>query len=204
MEIKQEKPHQWIDITKRLNQNTICWPGEPLFRSSSRTDGDCTVSEFHCGCHCGTHIDAPRHFIPNGKLVSDIDINQFIGECQVIEVDDCCIKPEHLKELKSNKVLFKTQKTEQVHFVEDYCYITPEAALKLAEMNVDLVGIDCMSVEKFGSSDFETHKILLAKNVVVVENLNIFNVRPGFYTLVVLPLNIETEASPVRVVIRGI
>lgn len=193
---------QWIDVTKPLNKDTICWPGEPLFSLRSNTSGNCTVSEFTSGCHCGTHMDAPRHFIPNGQLVSDIDINRLTGTCQVIEIEDCCVLPKHLNTVYRNAVFFKTMQSSPVSFVEDYCYISEEAAQVLVDLNVQVVGTDCMSVEKFSNNSFKTHEILLSNGTIIIENINFCRINGGHYEFIAMPLLIDSEASPIRMLVK--
>jgi arylformamidase len=70
---------------------------------------------------------------------------------------------------------------------------------------VRLVGIDYLSVEKFGSDDFETHLTLLSAGVVIVEGLDLRAVAPGRYDLACLPLKLAAgsgDGAPARAVLR--
>ena len=70
-----------------------------------------------------------------------------------------------------------------------------------------LVGIDYLSVEKFGSEEFETHKTLLARGVVVLEGLDLRSVGAGAYELLCLPLKLaggDGDGAPARAVLRAL
>jgi arylformamidase len=73
----------------------------------------------------------------------------------------------------------------------------------LADAGVELVGIDYLSMEKYKSADFKTHLILLGKGIPILEGLQLADVVPGDYDLVVLPLRvIGHEAAPARAILR--
>ena len=79
-----------IDITKDLVK-TPPYPGDPVpelsvFSSVANGDG-CNMARLTSTLHCGTHADAPLHFIPGGKTINAVPVDRFIGECRVIEVD---------------------------------------------------------------------------------------------------------------------
>ncbi|HEY0658158.1 MAG TPA: hypothetical protein VGD05_06775, partial [Pyrinomonadaceae bacterium] len=90
-------------------------------------------------------------------------------------------------------------------FRTDFTYITPNAARSLVEQNILLVGIDYLSVEKFGSEDFATHVTLLEKEVVIIEGLDLREVPAGDYELICLPLKYiggAGDGAPARTVLR--
>ena len=123
----------------------------------------------------------------------------------------CQIKPEHLENLNgAERVLFKTRNSAfwnepEKGFRTDFTYISPEAAKVLVEKNIKLVGIDYLSVEKFGSEDFQTHITLLEKEVVIIEGLDLREVSGGVYELICLPLKYiggAGDGAPARTVLR--
>jgi arylformamidase len=70
-----------------------------------------------------------------------------------------------------------------------------------------LVGIDYLSVEKFGSEDFATHVTLLEKEIVIVEGLDLREVPAGDYEIICLPLKLVSETgdgAPARTILREI
>jgi len=70
--------------------------------------------------------------------------------------------------------------------------------------NVKLVGIDYLSVDKFDRVHADVHHILLNKGIIIIEGLDLNEVKPGEYELIALPLKIKDgDGSPARVVLRG-
>ncbi len=205
------------DVTVPISANTPVYEGDPKVEiavAHSIEKGDAAnVSRLCCGVHTATHVDAPAHFIEGARRVSELDFEKLIGACRVIEIDKSvqAIEPEHLGNLETvERVLFKTRNSDfwtdfAQGFRKDFTYITPEAAKKLADLNVKLVAIDYLSVEKFGSEDFATHKTLLEKEIVIIEGLDLREVAAGDYELICLPLKFEGgtgDGAPARVILR--
>jgi arylformamidase len=171
------------------------------------------VSNLCLGAHTGTHVDAPNHFIDGTRRVEDLDIEKLIGPARVVELDASvtAIEPVHLKGLEgAERVLFKTRNSEfwsePKGFRTDFTFITPEAARVLADGGIKLVGIDYLSVEKFGSTDFATHRTLLEKEIVILEGLDLREVPAGDYELICLPLKYiggTGDGAPARTILRA-
>jgi arylformamidase len=110
----------------------------------------------------------------------------------------------------ATRVIFKTRNSAfwsdtASGFRQDFTYIAPDAARALASSGVRLVGIDYLSVEKFKSERHETHETLLSNGVVIVEGLDLREVRAGDYELVCLPLKIAGgtgDGAPARAILR--
>ena len=67
---------------------------------------------------------------------------------------------------------------------------------------VRAVGMDYLSIERFGSEGFPVHHRLLGAGVFVIEGLDLRAVEPGRYTLVCLPLKFpELDGAPARAVL---
>ncbi len=193
------------DISVPISMQMPVFPGDPDVRieaASSLAGGDpANVSKLCCGAHTGTHIDAPAHFIAGGRQIGDIDLEALIGRARVIEISDDAheITPPHVSPdalRGATRVLFKTRnsgfwRTSPQAFREDFTYVSPEAARALVEQNVRLVGIDYLSVERFGAKDFATHLTLLEREVVIIEGLDLSAVAAGEYELLCLPLRLR-------------
>lgn len=194
----------WIDITYNLNEDFPVWPGEQKYNIQSiYTNNISSTVTFNV--HTSTHIDAPKHIITDGKTINQIPLQQLIGPTQIITIDDpVSIKPEQLPTIKCQKIIFKTPNIITNDFYSNYCYLTPEAAKALVLSNVELVGINYLSIENFYDPEFTTHKILLGNNVIILESVNTTNLVQEFYEIIALPLNINAEASPARVIARAI
>ena len=105
------------------------------------------------------------------------------------------------------RVLFKTDNSKHWtdgRFYEEFIYLEAEAAEILVELRVKLVGIDYLSIDKFHSEKHPSHFVLLGRNVVIVEGLNLLNVPPGKYHMTALPLNLQdVDGAPTRIILRA-
>ena len=83
-----------IDISQEVFSSKI-YDGDPAPRGEKIKDmnnGEVyNLSVFSMCAHNGTHIDAPLHFINNGKSVDEIPLEHFVGECFVADVTCCCL-----------------------------------------------------------------------------------------------------------------
>lgn len=207
------------DITFPISENVPVYEGDPnveITVASSFAKGDhANVTQLCCGAHTATHVDAPNHFIDGTRKVHELELEKLIGVARVVEIDDAitAIEPEHLGNLETvERILFKTRNsafwnTPEKGFRKDFTYISPAAARVLADAGIKLVGIDYLSVEKFGSADFATHITLLEKEIVIIEGLDLREVSAGDYELVCLPLKIISETgdgAPARAILREI
>lgn len=205
------------DVTVPISENVPIYEGDP--RASIRTESAmargeaANVTSLCFGAHTGTHVDAPNHFIDGTRRVEELALEKMIGPCRVVEIAGgvMAIEPSHLPDLSGvARILFKTRNSEfwnspEYGFRTDFTFITPEAARVLADANVQLVGIDYLSVEKFGSTDFATHKILLEKETVLLEGVDLREVPAGDYELICLPLKYigsTGDGAPARTILR--
>lgn len=206
------------DVTVPISQNTPTFPGDPCVDfhvTASIEKGDAAnVTLLHFGAHTATHVDAPNHFIEGTSRVIDMPLDVLIGEARVIEIpsDVVAIDETHISRERlqgATRVLFKTRNSgfwsePEKGFRTDFTYITPEAAQSLVDAGVRLVGIDYLSVEKFGSEKFTTHTALLSNNVVIVEGLDLREIEAGEYELICLPLKVNGgtgDGAPARTVL---
>lgn len=208
------------DVSVPISSQTPTYPGDPgidIRQWLSLEKGDvANVTALYLGAHTGTHLDAPAHFIREGKTIASLDLDTLIGEARVVEI------PKETYEISENlveshcpvgptRVLFKTRNSEfwsqeTSEFRTDFTYISAGAARRLVANGIKLVGIDYLSVERFQSETFETHEILLSHGVVIIEGLDLRAVGGGVYELICLPLKIAGgtgDGAPARVVLRS-
>ncbi|PYS78819.1 MAG: hypothetical protein DMF67_19055 [Acidobacteria bacterium] len=207
-----------VPIAPRL---TPVYPGDPgievgSWKAIARGDA-ANVTALNFGAHTGTHVDAPAHFIEGAPGVPSLPLDVLVGEARVVAVpvDACAVEESYVEEAAlegCSRVLFKTRNSAfwddpRGCFREDFTYIAPGAARALVSRGVRLVGIDYLSVERFGSEDFETHRVLLSSGVVILEGLDLRAVAHGAYELVCLPLKIAAgsgDGAPARAVLRSL
>jgi arylformamidase len=212
----KKKPSPWIDVTAPLHAGTPHWPDQPdvkLERMVSMDDGAvCNVSMLHMSVHTGTHMDAPLHFVANGIGMDQMPLEATIGPCRVVEIKDKeSIKVKHLKPLKlrqGERLLIKTINSKRCwndnKFVEDFVYISQDAAAYMVEHGIMTVGVDYLSVGGFFKDGIETHHHLLRACVWIIEGLNLSKVKPGKYDLLCLPLKtLNCDGAPARVLLKA-
>jgi arylformamidase len=211
------KANGWIDVSVPLRSGMVHWPDNPPVRIERMLDIDCgdvaNVSKISMGSHTGTHMDAPLHFVGEGKGLDEMPLDATIGRARVIETDDPeSVKPCDLRRhgiSSGERVLFKTRNSTRAWrtdaFVEDFVYISQEAARYLAAWQIRTVGIDYLSVGGFLRDGVETHRALLEAGIWVIEGLDLSRVEPGEYDLICLPLKVERgDGAPARAVLREI
>lgn len=191
----------WLDFTHILSSEYPLWPGTHFSVNSHTAPNKSTSSDISFNLHTGTHIDAPLHAIPGGETVADMPLERLSGKAEIIKIDGPSIQLPDIQAVSCSIVFFKTSPNID-KFDEGYCYVSPEAACRLVEMNIKIIGTDCWSVENFEDTNFTTHKILLGNNIPIVESLNLTNAEPGLYEVMIIPLLLQTEASPVRVLAK--
>jgi arylformamidase len=205
----------WIDVSVRLRSGMVHWPDNLPVRIERMLDierGDtANVSKISMGSHTGTHMDAPLHFVREGTGLDEMPLDAAIGRARVIEVHDPeSIKPYELRPHKihgGERILFKTRNSarawQEDAFIEDFVYVSKEAARYLATCEVRTVGIDYLSVGGFLRDGVETHQGLLEAGIWIIEGLDLSQVEPGEYELLCLPLKIErSDGAPARAILR--
>lgn len=201
------------DLSVPISRELPTYPGDPsveIRESLSFAKGDsANVSLLNFGAHTGTHVDAPAHFIEGAKKVELLDLEVLIGEAEVVEVPDDVrvIDEDFVKDCRAERLLFKTRNSDlwSRDFRTDFTYLDLPAAKRLVNNGVRLVGIDYLSIEKFGSKDHETHRALLSHDVIILEGLNLSAVPAGKYELICLPLRLRSalgDGAPARAVLR--
>ena len=205
----------WIDVSVPLHNGMVHWPGDaPYHRELTQAidRGDvCNVSKMTCTVHIGTHMDAPHHFLPDGKGMETMPLDATIGPARVVRIEDP--KAIHAAELerhtiqRGERILFRTRNSDSAwktdEFQKGFVFIAHDAARYLAEAGVRTVGVDYLSVGGFEIDSAETHQALLGAGVWIIEGLQLGAIEPGDYDLICLPLKIVgSDGAPARAVLR--
>lgn len=207
------RAHTIYDLTLPLGTKTVVYPGDSppvIERISSLGSGDrLTSSHLSVGCHVGTHVDAPAHFLGEGSTIDRLPLQSFCGPAVVIDMrgkriireDDlrrCSIPQNHHVFLKTDSASLLAS----AHFSASYTYLEPAATSYLCQFNPCSVGIDYYSFDPYESEDFPSHTILARHNLPAFVCLSLGLVPAGTYSFAGLPLLLEdTEASPVRAIV---
>lgn len=208
-----------FDISAPLSEGLVTWPGtgEGFRREvvASLERGDpMRLSAIEMGAHCGTHVDAPCHFVEGAGGVDSIPVSALVGAAEVVEVpaDVDTVSADILEALvpgPAARILLKTRNsgwsTSGDDFREDYVACDESAAAWMLRRGTALVGIDYLSIEPFDADerDFPVHRALLAAGVAIVESIDLSGVPAGRYRLAVLPLLIPgSDGAPARAILR--
>jgi arylformamidase len=211
-----------FDISLPITEDVVVWPGDPkptIRQLSSIEEGHSSnLSQIRMSVHTGTHIDAPRHFLEDGKTVGEIPLEKLIGKALVAVLPDSVslitkavlqayIDPVFLRAVKM--VLLRTRNSTQglltkPDFDESYVALDTSGAQFLANFDLDLVGVDYLSVAAYQDTTLP-HQILLKKEIVLLEGITLADVPEGIYNLTCLPLNLVTcEGAPARAILSVI
>jgi arylformamidase len=204
------------DISLTISPSLPTWPGDPPLEleliESMDKGAHANVTHISAAVHLGTHVDAPHHFLNDGRTVENLPLEVLTGPCYVTQLPDGieAITAEVLDrtEITSDmkRVLFGTRNSHlwakgESTFQTDFVAITEDGAEWLVERGVQLVGVDYLSVAPYGDS-VPTHTVLLKAGVVVVEGLNLAKIVRGFYDLYCLPLKIAgSDGAPARAIL---
>lgn len=207
----------WIDISIPLRTGMVHWPGDPpvsLELVSSIDAGDAAnVTQIAMSAHTGTHMDAPLHFLPDGRAIDAMPFEAVIGRARVIEIQDKqCIRGEEISAhaiQPEERLLFKTINSQRCwtsgDFLKQFVHLNAEAASYLADRRIRTVGVDYLSVGAYGADGDETHRLLLRAGIWIIEGLDLSGVEVGQYELVCLPLRIaDGDGAPARAIVRRI
>lgn len=199
-----------IDISLPINNKTLVHPSEKFLNiEPNRTfeKNGVRTSKITIGSHTGTHIDAPSHFLINGKSADQIDLKKCMGKCQIIEIaeDVKLIEKEYIVDkITSERVIFKTKNSKLLNkpYTKDITSLGVSAIEYLIEQGIVLIGIDYTGIEASGSPGHRVHTKLLGKEIIIVEGLNLSDVTQGDYEIILLPLRLKNlDGSPARAIL---
>lgn len=168
-------------------------------------------TNIYISSHSGTHVDAPSHFIQEGKTIDEISLDRLVGDCIVLDMTNCaeritrdCLIDHDKNITEGSIILLRTTNSDIApndKFNPQFVYLEQSGAHYLVEKKVKAVGIDYLGIEH-SQPGHPTHEALLNGDVAVIEGLRLGHVQPGEYYFVCLPLNmIGLEAAPARAIL---
>jgi len=205
-----------FDISLTISSSMPVWPGDPLIEleqiDSMDNGANANISRLSTSVHIGTHIDAPHHFMNDGRTIEQLPLEVLTGPCYVAQLPDGIesITAEALDGMSLPKdvkrILFGTSNSRfwsrgETEFQEDFVAVTEDGAQWLVDYGLQLVGVDYLSVAPY-SDPVPTHRTLLRAGVIIVEGLDLSAVPRGFYDLYCLPLKLlGAEGAPARAIL---
>lgn len=197
---------KYMDLSVPINEETPIFPGD----SQTKIVGTGRIEEagyqnhyLSLSNHLGTHIDVPSHVIQNGKNLDQFPLETFFAEGICIDVG----KSFDLEAIKLVTIperailLFYTgmgRKYYDPSYFKDYPTFPKEVAEYLVLKKIKMVGVDMCSV------DHESpliHTLFLKNDILILENLtNLDRLANKTFRVYVLPLNLQLDGAPTRIV----
>ncbi len=229
-------PPMLYDISRTIGADTLTYPGDDPPRLAHTDSIACGAgyngTHLHLSAHCGTHLDAPAHFIPGGARIAELPLERFRLDALVADAGGArVITAELVAALEfapGMAVLFKTANARLPRdcYSTEYVHLDGAAGRALAGRGAGLVGIDYLSVDSalpqgavlpvgdgipltaaqfaVWANAYPVHHALLGAGALLLEDADLRAVPPGRYRLYCFPLRLDaTEASPVRAVLEG-
>jgi len=210
---------KYLDLTLTVSESIPNFPGSPspqfLLWSTIKDEGY-NLELLFLSSHTGTHIDAPYHFVKNGKKIHQIPISRLIGEGTLIKIkklkNQLITKKDLITFEKKNgkipnfsSVIFFTDWQKNLNkkfYFTDNPGLSKPAISYLVSKKINLVGIDSPSIDPGNKKSFSAHKILASNNILIVENLsNLGKIPAPKFDFIILPLKLkDATGSPVRAI----
>lgn len=192
--------------TEYKNKKTLSFKQAKTFEKDGVRD-----SIICLGTHSGTHVDAPSHFLKDGKTIDQITLDRLIGRAVVLDfpADIQSISADDLGayELKANDIVLLRTANSALSatgpFEKNFVFLTASGARYLIEKKINAVGIDYLGIER-GDPDHTTHSTLMQADITIIEGLRLAHVNPGTYFMVCLPIAlVGLEAAPARAILMA-
>lgn len=218
------------DLSQPMEKDMQIYPGDPIFScqpiAKLEKDGY-NVTSLAMGSHTGTHIDAPYHFVKNGKKCHELPLEDLVGSATVVKLGAMNLRqrqritwdnlvqhdPAAIATLEKGpvKIVFVQTGWSRYWKTSEYLehpYLDRNVAIELLQRGVRVLGVDTLSPDEThqpdfeGEGDFGVHEELLGAGAMIVENLTALDqLPPGPVFASLLPLKIEgCDGSPIRAV----
>ena len=193
------------DISQEVFSCNV-YPGDPLPERQVMLripDGAvCNLTAFRMCAHNGTHVDAPYHFLNDGRTIDQVSLDRFIGYAFVTE---------HQGKITAADAEAMLEKARQLNreaakriLVKGPAVMTEEAAAVFAAAGILLFGNESQTV---GPEDapMAIHRKMLGAEIVLLEGIRLAGVKEGIYLLNAAPLNLGgADGAPCRAVLMDL
>ncbi|RUS83604.1 hypothetical protein EGW08_008623 [Elysia chlorotica] len=219
--------YKFVDLSHVQNYTTLYWPGVPSFKRETVAKGSnengvwIDVGAFSSGEHGGTHIDVPRHFIPDGRDLKDFPLERTVADGVVIDCvaeasqnPDYSVTRQKIEQWEEQHgripdeaaVLFRFGYAEHFWEPEKYLgtkqvdnastYHFPSVSLEAAtwllnSRNLKMIGFDVPSPDPPTDFTYPVHRLLLPRDIMIMENVNVVPSLP--------PRDFRLHASPIKI-----
>lgn len=212
-----------VDLSYTFEKGMPSWPTHPGYECNM-------VEEYENGSyfnkisfceHNGTHLDAPRHFVPGGTAIDKLDCATFFGRALIVNAqtdynEEHYLTKEQLRdweskhcEIEKGDMVFVRFGMDRKYdlapndksFIQNWGGVNRGAAEYLVEKGISIIGTDTLCIDAYDNADSEAHHIFLGNNVLVIENLMKLDTLPPAVGIAALPLKFKDgSGSPLRVI----
>jgi arylformamidase len=216
---------EWIDLTQTLAEDSPTLPPlhpAPEFEDfATLEEDDYNSTILHVETHCGTHMDAPTHFLSKDdyRTIDEISTDEMVTEGVICDFTDKGpnqgVTREELGEqaeqydLSAGEYLLwncgmEPGDTDQ--YLRNFIYPEKGAAEYMVEKEIACFGIDALSADEPGATleEHHVHYTLLPEDILIIEGIdNLGQVEPGRYDVICTPIPYENrDGSQVRLLVR--
>ena len=188
-----------FDISQEVFSCNV-FPGDPSPEREiklSISDGAvCNLTAFNMCAHNGTHVDAPYHFLNDGKTIDQVSLDKFVGYAYVFEHEGDVTKEDALGFIKIAKSI--DERAAERILVKGKATVTKEAAEVFAAEKIKLFGNESQTVGP-ENAPMEVHLIMLGAEIVLLEGIRLEGIEEGVYILNAAPINLGgSDGAPCR------
>lgn len=199
---EMRKKMEIYDISQELFGCQV-YPGdEPPVRRvlASIEDGSiCNLTALSMCAHNGTHVDAPYHFLKDGRTIDCLELERMVGKCYVAFAEGP-VTAGKAEELLAAARAADEEAAKRI-LIGGQAYVTKEAAEVFAKAGLLLFGNESQTVGPL-EAPAAVHYILLGAQVVLLEGIRLQGVEEGVYLLNAAPLNLGgADGAPCRAIL---
>ena len=192
-------PMKIYDISQEVFSCAV-YPGDPApqrRRLSAMETGDLyNLTAFSMCAHNGTHVDAPFHFLPDGKAVEQLGLEVFVGTCRVIRHEGDVTAAD------AQRMIAVSGSVPRLLIAGD-ATVTEDAARVFARSGLCLLGNEGQTVGP-ENAPMGVHLLLLGQGIALLEGIQLTQVPEGEYFLSAAPLKLAgADGAPCRAYLIG-
>ena len=179
------------------------FPGDPApereVLASIANGSVCNLTAFRMCAHNGTHVDAPYHFIENGKNLSQVALESFVGMAYVAEHEGDISADDAIEILEKARVAGRN--CAKRILIKGNAVVTLAAAEVFSEAGLFLFGNESQTVGP-ENAPMAVHLKMLGADMAFLEGIRLAEVSEGVYFLNAAPIHLGgADGAPCRAVL---
>ena len=202
------------DLSHPVRDGMLVYPGDPAVSIGPAltlaADG-VAVARLDLGSHTGTHVDAPAHTVTGGRTMTDVTLDELVGDALILRVSgvgdgeqygwDALTAAAPVPDSVPAIVVIDTGWAQW--FGSDRALrhpsLDPSAAQELWARGMRVLAVDTLSPDPTGSDGgFPVHEVVLGGDGLIVENVCGLDDLPSRVRVGFFPLKLEGDGAPVR------